>query len=223
VSTVVAVDVLLGVFAIAVGALFCFRGYLTMRVIIPIWGAFAGFFLGAGVVAGLGSERFLSSVAAWVVGLVTALVFGVLAYLYYEVSVVLAMTAVGFTIGTSVMVAIGVTWSWVIILVGVLTGALLAAVAIVGDLPMVLLTVLTAMAGSSVIVAGTMLLAGTINNEDLSAAITTERLGDNPWWYAVYLLLAIAGVVVQFRSARSMEQTMRESWASDGGREIRRS
>jgi hypothetical protein len=214
-------DVLLGVFAIAVGALFCFRGYLTMRLIIPIWGAFAGFFVGAGVVAGLGSERFLASVTAWIVGVATALVFGLLAYLYYEISVMLAMSAIGFAVGTSVVVALGVTWSWVIVLVGALTGAFLAVVAIVGNLPMVLLTVLTALAGSSVIVAGTMLLVGTINNDDLSSAVTTERLADNAWWYAMYLLLSLIGVMAQVRAAESMNQTIRESWAAEGGREMR--
>ncbi len=46
-------DVVLALLAIAIGALFCFRGYLTMRVVIPIWGAFTGFALGAGLVAGV--------------------------------------------------------------------------------------------------------------------------------------------------------------------------
>lgn len=213
---------LLGVFALAVGALFCFRGYLTMRVVIPIWGAFAGFFLGAGAVAGLGGDTFLSTALGWIVGLVVAVLFGLLAYLYYEISVVLAMTAIGFTIGTSVVVALGVTWSWVIVLVGVVTGALLAVAAIVGNLPMVLLTVLTALAGSAVVVAGTMLIAGTITNEDLTRAATTERLSDNPWWYVTYLVLGVIGIVVQLRSLESMQATMRESWAADGGRELRR-
>jgi len=36
-------DIILGLLALAVGALFCFRGYLTMRLVIPVWGAFAGF------------------------------------------------------------------------------------------------------------------------------------------------------------------------------------
>ncbi len=51
-----------------------------------------------------------------------ALLFGLLAYLYYEVSVVLAMSAIGFALGTSLMVAIGVTWSWLIVVIGVIAG-----------------------------------------------------------------------------------------------------
>ena len=36
-------DIIVGVLAIAIGALFCFRGWIAMRIVIPIWGAFAGF------------------------------------------------------------------------------------------------------------------------------------------------------------------------------------
>ncbi len=43
-------DILFGTLAVLIGAVFCFRGYFAMRIIIPIWGAFAGFVLGAGVV-----------------------------------------------------------------------------------------------------------------------------------------------------------------------------
>ena len=194
-------EIVFGLLLIAVGALFALRGYLAMRIVVPIWGALAGFLLGAGLVSNLGSERFLASAASWLVGLVVALLFGLLAYLYYEVSVVLAMSAIGFALGTSLMVAIGVTWSWLIVVIGVLTGALLAVAAIVGDLPMVLLTVLTAMAGASAIVGGVMLVVGTITDADLTRAGTTEALNDDWWWYLLYLAIAIAGVVVQSPTA----------------------
>ena len=40
-------DIIVGIVAILVGALFCFRGWLAMRVVIPIWGAFGGFVFAA--------------------------------------------------------------------------------------------------------------------------------------------------------------------------------
>ena len=131
-------DVLVGLAAIAVGALFCWRGYVAMRLIIPIWGAFAGFMLGAGIVAGVEDAGFLRTTASWVVGLLFAVVFGALAYLYFEVSIALAMATVGFALGATVMAALGVEWSWIVVSVGVVVGALLAWLAIVADLPAVL-------------------------------------------------------------------------------------
>jgi hypothetical protein len=35
-------DVLIRPVAIAIGAVFCFRGYLAMRVMLPIWGLVLG-------------------------------------------------------------------------------------------------------------------------------------------------------------------------------------
>ena len=35
--------ILLGALAIIAGLIFCFRGYLALRTVIAIWGAFVGF------------------------------------------------------------------------------------------------------------------------------------------------------------------------------------
>jgi hypothetical protein len=213
-------DVVIGLLAIVVGAAFALRGYLAMRVIIPIWGAFSGFLLGAGLVSSVANEGFLASVLGWVVGLVLALLFAAIAYLYYEVSVVIAMTAIGFALGTAVMVAIGVSWSWVITLVAVLFGVLLAFVAIRADLPMALLTILTALSGASTVVFGLMLLFGVVSTTDLDSATTTQRLDDEWWWYVIFLAVAVFGAGAQFATTAELRKSMRESWKASGGREI---
>jgi hypothetical protein len=214
-------DVLIGILAVVIGLGFCFRGYLAMRVIIPLWGAFAGFMLGAGLVDAFDDTGFLATVLGWVVGAVLAVVFGLLAYLYYEVAVVIGMSAIGFALGTGAMVALGVTWSWVIILVGVGVGALLAVIAIVADLPMAILSVLTATGGATVIVAGLMLIIGVVDLEEFDSAATTQRLADDWWWYAIYIALVVAGLVSQMRSTMALRQSLRETWAASGGKHLR--
>jgi hypothetical protein len=214
-------DIVVGLLAIAVGALFCFRGYLAMRVIIPIWGGFAGFLLGAGLVASVEDAGFLRSAVAWVVGIAVAALFATCAYLYYEISVAIAMAGIGFALGTSVMVALGVTWSWVIVLAGVIAGVALALVAIGGDLPMLALTLLTALAGSTTIVGGAMLLAGAVDTDEFTSVSTTERLDDDWWWYAIYVLLAIAGILAQLSDTSRRRVTVRQSWQDTGGRQLR--
>jgi Domain of unknown function (DUF4203) len=205
-------DIVLGVLAILVGAVFCFRGYFAMRIIIPIWGAFAGFVLGAGLIS-TGGDEFLSTALSWVVGFAVAVVFGLLAYLYYAVAVLLGMMAIGFILGTTLMTALGVTWSWLIILVGIVTAVVLAFVAIVGDMPMILLTVLTAFAGSSAITAGLMLLFGVIDTDGFDSTLTTRSASDDWWWYAIYLGLAIAGVISQIRENDLEQASLRAAWA----------
>jgi hypothetical protein len=205
-------DIVVGVIAILTGAVFCFRGYLAMRIVIPLWGAFAGFMLGAGLVAG--NDGFLANALGWLVGIAVAVVFGLVAYLYYEVSVLIGMMAIGFVLGTSVMVALGVTWSWVIVLSGIVVAVVLAFIGIAGDLPMVLLTFLTALAGASTIVAGLMLMFGVVQLDDFDSALTTEALADDWWWYAIYVALAFGGIVAQFVDVDRRRESLREAWRS---------
>ena len=213
-------DVVLGLLAIGVGSLFCFRGYLTMRLVIPIWGAFTGFLLGAGIVDGWSGDGFLSDALAWVVGFAVAALFGLLAYTYYEVCVVLALAAVGFVLGSGLMVALDVQWSWTVVLVGVLTGLALAVVAVAGRLPMLLLTVLTGLAGAATVVAGIMLLTGALDADDLDSQAVVARIDDSAGWWVLYAVLAGTGIVLQLRLLGDVRRSAREQWAADGGRQL---
>ena len=208
-------DITVGVIAILTGAVFCFRGYLAMRIIIPLWGAFAGFLLGAGIVSG--ADGFLGSALGWIVGIVLAVVFGAIAYFFYAVAVMIGMLAIGFALGTSLMVALGVTWSWLIVLSGVALALALAVVALAADLPMALLTVLTAMAGASTIMAGLMLVSGVTDVGDFDSVQTTKVLADDWWWYAIYVVLALGGMIAQFRDVERRRDTLRDAWSTGVG------
>jgi hypothetical protein len=206
--------ILIGLLAIVVGLALCFYGYAALRLVIAIWGAFAGFLLGAGIVASLTGDGFLATGLAWMVGLAAALLFGLIAYLYYAVSVVIGMGAMGFALGTTVMAALGVSWNWLVVLVGVVVGVLLAFLAIAGDLPMLILAILGAFAGASVTVTGALLLFGVLERDDLATAETTASVGLGWWWTAAYLVLAIVGLVVQLRSVEARKGTLRDAWAA---------
>jgi hypothetical protein len=207
-------DVALGSLAVLIGAVLCLRGYLALRVVIAMWGSLVGFLFGAGIVAGVTGESFLASLLAWSVGLGTAVVFGLVAYLYYAVSVVIGMGAIGFTLGTTAMVALGVSWSWVVALVGLAVGTVLALVAIAGDLPMLLLALLSALAGASVVILGLMLIVGVLDGADLAATQTTASLDLAWWWKVLYGALVVVGMGVQLRSAEARAETLRAAWAA---------
>lgn len=208
-------DVFFGIIAILIGVAFCFQGYLAMRLIIPIWGAFAGFSFGAGLVAAIGNDGFLSTGLGWIVGLVTAVVFALFAYLYYAVAVILTMGAIGFALGSSVMYAFDIHWQWLVVLVGIAAGALLAFVALVADVPMLLLVVLSAMAGAAAIVGGIMFLTGALDTDDVSSNQVIEAADRGWWWTAMYAVLAIVGIVVQLRATTRWRMSMRAAWDAD--------
>ncbi|MDN5790307.1 MAG: TMEM198/TM7SF3 family protein [Micrococcales bacterium] len=205
-------DIAWGLLAVVVGAYFCFRGHVVLRFVIPLWGAFVGFNVGAGLVAGLGDQSFLGTALGWVVAFLFAVVFAILAYAYYAVGIIIAMGAIGFAIGTALVVAFGISWSWLIILAGVAVGVLLAIAAILSDLPMLVLIVLSSIAGASAVVAGLMLLTGATDVSVFSDATAVARVHDDWWWYALLLVLAVAGVVAQSRDVAAMRQSVRQGW-----------
>src|SRR3954470_24254849 len=128
-------DIILGLLAIIAGGAMLVASQFVLRLLIPLWGFFSGFAFGAGLVAGFADEHFLGTVLGWVLGLVFALVFAVLASLYFAVAVILAMPPFGFAIGSGLVVALGIDWSWVAVLVGLVVGAVIGLASILTNMP----------------------------------------------------------------------------------------
>src|SRR5262245_15382870 len=192
-------DILLGILAIVAGAAMLFAGQFVLRIVLPIWGFFAGFAFGAGLVADLADERFLGTVLGWVLGLVFALIFAIFAYLYFYVAVVLVMAAFGFAIGSGLVVALGIDWNWVAVLVGLAVGAVIGIASIATNMPMIVLVIIGSIAGAVGVVGGLMLLVGSLDSADFTHGDFTDTVSDNFGWYLLFLVLAIAGVFIQMR------------------------
>ena len=207
------VDVVMGVLALLIGLLLCFRGRGAMRVLLALWGAFVGFGLGASLVAGLTGHGYLDSAAGWLAAIVLALVFAVLAYLFFAVAVVLAFASMGFVLGQTLAIALGAGQGWLITGVGVAVGVLLAVLAVVTNLPELVLIVISAFAGASVAVAGLMLLLDVFS---LTDPVTAQiPIVEQPAWYVGQLVLAVFGIIVQLRSARLRELgSVRRTWSA---------
>ena len=205
-------DILLGLLAIVAGAAMLFAGQFVLRLVIPVWGFFAGFAFGAGLVASLADERFLGTVLGWVLGLVFAVIFALLAYLYYYVAIVLAMGAFGFAIGSGLVVALGIDWNWVAVLVGLVVGVLFGLVSIFANMPMIVLVVFSSIAGAVAVVGGVMLLVGSLNSADFTRGDFTDTV-DNGWvWSLLLVVLALAGILIQASQRAAMRRTIHETW-----------
>jgi hypothetical protein len=183
--------------------------------VIPVWGFFAGFAFGAGLVADLADERFLGTVLGWVLGLVFALVFAVLACLYYYVAIVLAMAAFGFAIGSGLIVALGIDWNWVAVLVGTVVGLAVGLVSIFVNMPAIVLVVLSSFAGAVGVVGGLMLLVGSLNSADFTRGDFTNTV-DNSWaWSLLLIVLAFIGIFSQALQRAVLSRSIRETWYAE--------
>ena len=192
-----------------------FAGQFVLRLILPIWGFLAGFAAGAGLVADLADERFLGTVFGWILGLVLGLVLAILAYFFFAVAVILAMASFGFAIGSGLVVAIGIDWNWVAVLVGLLVGAIVGLASIFLDMPMIVLIVIGSIAGAVTVVGGLMLLTGSLNSADFTRATFTESVKDSWGWWLTLVVLALLGIIIQARQRAVMRRTIHAYWASE--------
>ena len=208
-------DILLGLLAIIAGGAMLVAGQLVLRLMLPIWGFFAGFAFGAGLVADLADDRFLGTVLGWVLGLVFALVFALLAYLYYYVAVVIAMAAFGFAIGSGLVVALGIDWNWLAVLVGLFVGAIIGLAAIFADVPMIVLVILSSFAGAVGVVGGIMLLVGALDSADFTRGDFTNTVNNSWAWSLLLLVLAFAGILIQARQRALMRRSIQEAWYAE--------
>ena len=208
-------DIILGLLAIIAGGAMLVAGQFVLRLIIPIWGFFAGFAVGAGLVADLGNDRFLGTVLGWVLGLILALVFAVFAYFYYYVAIVLAMGAAGFAIGSGIVVAFGISWNWVAVLVGLVVGILVGLVSLFANVPMIMLVFIGSIAGAVGVTGGIMLLVGSLNSADFSKGDFTDTVSNSFGWSLLLVVLAIGGILFQARQRALMRQSIHEVWYAE--------
>ncbi|MCG2803268.1 MAG: hypothetical protein L6311_14405, partial [Cellulomonas sp.] len=79
-----------------------------------------------------------------------------------------------------------------------------------GNLPAVVLVVLTALAGASVTVNGVMLLVGASTVADLGQVAQGEV--PSGWWFALDGVLVVLGLVVQSRSLSGSRRSVSAQW-----------
>ena len=204
-------EVLFGVLALAVGAVFCFGGFGAFRLLLPIWGFFAGFTLGLGAVANITGDGFFATTLGWVVGLVIGLVFAVFAYLFYAAAIIIFAASVGYWLFSGLL-ALLIDRGFVTTLVGALGAVAFGLLAIYYRLPSVVIYVFTAFFGAILMVGGTMLMInqlelGSFENGIVDAVVTTST-----FWSIIWLALGLFGLITQLQLSRQMTKQLNEYW-----------
>jgi hypothetical protein len=77
---------------------------------------------------------------------------------------------------------------------------------------MIVLTILSSVGGAIAVVSGFMLVFGAMDTADFSSTTFADRVDDSWWWYAMFLILAIAGLAIQTRDAAAMRRSIRAGW-----------
>jgi hypothetical protein len=195
-----------GMIALLFGLVLAFAGYRLFLVLLPIWGFFFGFFLGAQAVQAIFGEAFLATVTSWVVGFIVAGVFAVLAYLFYLAAVALASFSLGYTASVGLLTALGLPLAggFIAWIIAVVVGVALAVVVLRFNIQKWVIEFGTAFLGAGAIVGVFVLLFGGPAAQVLENPVKFV-LNNSPFWLIVFVVLGIAGFVLQVMHNRSFE------------------
>ena len=192
-------------FALMLGAVICFGGYRLFLVLLPIWGFFFGFFLGASGLQALFGVGFLATVTSWVVGFFLGLTFAVLSYLFYIAAVALLAGSLGYALGAGFMHLIGIDLGVLVFIVGLALGIVVAGVTLFFNIQKYVIIIATAVAGAAMVI-GTFMMGGAkLTLLKLVENPVRTMFDDSPIWFIIFLVLTILGIVVQLGVNRSYD------------------
>jgi hypothetical protein len=197
----------LAVFALLLGAAFCFVGYRFFLVMLPIWGFFGGFWIGAYVTSLILGSGFLATTTALVVGVAVGIFGAVLSYLFYMLGVLIIAGLIGGALASGIMTALGFGFGLIPGLI-ILASALVAAgLTLFLNLQKLAIILLTAMGGASLCVLAGLLLIGQVTVAQLQSGLNfLQPVFQGSWlWSIVWLALAIVGALFQLRAHRGYE------------------
>jgi hypothetical protein len=196
-----------GMIALLFGMILCFAGYRLFLILLPFWGFFFGFGLGAQAIMALSpNDAFLATVTSWVVGFVVAVVFAVLAYLFYIAAVAIVSFSLGYSAAIGVLTALGLPLAggFIAWIIAVVVGVALALVVLRFNIQKVVIELATAFLGAGSIVGVFVLLFGGPAAQVMQNPVKFV-LSNSPFWLIVFLVLGIAGFVLQYMHNRSWE------------------
>ncbi len=194
-----------GIIALLFGLAVCFAGYRLFLVLLPIWGFFFGFGLGAQTIQVLfPNDAFLGTVTSWVVGFIVAAVFAILAYLFYIFAVALIAGSLGYAVAVGLLTALGLDFGFLVWLIGLVAAVALAVVVLRFNIQKIVIEIATAFLGAGAIVAVFVMLFGGPAAQLLQNPVKAA-LQLSPFWLIVFIVLGVLGTVAQIRNDRRFE------------------
>ncbi len=191
--------------AFLIGMVITFNGYRLFLLLLPIWGFFFGFGLGAQTITVIFGDGFLATTTSWVVGFIVALVFAVLSYLFYIVGVAIFAGSLGYALGVGLMGLIGLDLTLITWIVGVVVAIIVAGATLLLNIQKWVIILATSLGGAGMII-GTFLFAlGIIDPADLGTNAVRIAIANSFWWLLGFLVLAALGFAAQVKNTTTFE------------------
>jgi hypothetical protein len=188
-------------------------GYRLLWIILPIWGFFAGFAIGAQAIQAIFDEAFLATVTSWVVGFVVGGVFAVLSYLFYFIAVALLSGGFGYGLAVGVLTWIGLDFGVVVWLIGIAAGVITAVVVVALNIQKYAVIVITAFGGAGVIIYTLLAGFGDLSPAEMLADPVQTAVSDSWLWFLFFVIVAGSGIYSQLQTNRGYDVEEYDRWA----------
>jgi hypothetical protein len=211
-------DALIGIILAVIGLAICFFGLRFWFILLPVFGAITGFFLGARIIQDIFGTGFLSTATSWIVGIVVGIALALLSWYVWYAGAIIMAGAVGASLFSGILHAI-VSQPWgVVAFIVALIGAIVFAVgALMLNLPIYIVIVNSALGGAALAIAGLLALMGRIVTVELAngatvAVVDEARFQGAGWlWVLLWIVLAVLGILYQVRSVAEV-RLPEEKW-----------
>jgi len=189
--------------ALLIGMAIAFNGYRLFLILLPIWGFFFGFALGAQTMTVLFGTGFLATATSWVVGFIVALVFAALSYLFYFIGVALFAGSIGYAIGVGLMGLFSLDLTILTWIVGIVFAIVVAGATILLNIQKWVIILATSMGGAAVIIGSFLFVLGIVEPADFGTNAVKAAISNSWWWFLGWLVLAVLGFAAQVATTKT--------------------
>jgi hypothetical protein len=204
-------SILVGLLAIGIGLAWALYGLKLFTILLPIWAFFFGLLAGAQWGTDVFGDGFLATTLSWGIGIVFGIVLAAISFFWYYAAVVLLGGAVGYALGVGVFEYFGLGDGVLVVIIGLIVGAIFAIGTFLLGVPVLLVMVFSAFSGAAAVVNGVLILTNQIKLDTLNDGIFGSLFANGVLGTVAFLVLGGVALYWQIRDVGTSIQTVDRS------------
>ena len=204
-------SILVGLLAIGIGLAWALYGLKLFTILLPIWAFFFGLVAGAQWGTDVFGDGFLATTLSWGIGIVFGIVLAAISFFWYYAAIVLLGGAVGYALGVGVFEYFGLGDGVLVVIIGLIVGAIFAIGTFLLGVPVLLVMVFSAFSGAAAVVNGVLILTNQIKLDTLNDGIFGSLFANGVLGTVAFLVLGGVALYWQIRDVGTSIQTVDRS------------
>lgn len=199
--------ILVGIVLLAFGIAFCFYGFRTFLVLLPVIGFIAGFYIGAHAIQIAMDQGFLATTLGIIFGLLGGVIGAFASYVFMMIGIVIVAGLLGFAVAGGILSLFDLDPSCISALIGLGSAGAAVWLTLRYKLVRYVLIIMTAVLGSTAIMLSVLLFLNRITVAELTSqqGILYPVFSEAPVFWIISLVLIAAGIYVQYLASRNFD------------------